>query len=224
MHSSCIRQEWQQQRRTRKSLHPFLILSNSFSYRYYVWWAFMNLQQTERHPAFIITISGILQARRQLIWLGCSSNIILVTALVKWKAALLGFSCFFLWEGDILHIFPLDRKEYHLWQEEAEFASLTPSPSQPQPSRLSDEMSWNPPPTITTAAANKNGGSRADNRDRLAWLKSKCQTSSAKSKSFYWHHLRWSWESLPSGMIDSSKMGMFVTLIERNGNLEYADW
>lgn len=49
--------------------------------------------------SIIITISGILQTRRQLIWLGCSSDIILVTALVKLKATLLGISLFFVGKG-----------------------------------------------------------------------------------------------------------------------------
>lgn len=85
----------------------------------------------------IITISGVSQARRQLIWFlqyhpQHSFNSI--------KATLLGFLSP-LWGGGALRIFPFDRKELLLWREEAEFAGLTQSHLHPQPSRLSDEMS-----------------------------------------------------------------------------------
>lgn len=74
-------------------------------------------------------ISGVSQARKRLIWLGCSSNIILVTALVTLEAALLGFSSFFFFFFFFLvgkGVTPCPSVEHHPWREEAEFARLTP--------------------------------------------------------------------------------------------------
>lgn len=84
----------------------------------------------------IIMISGVSQARRQLIWLlqyhpQHSFNSI--------KATLLGFFFPPVCGGGALRIFLFDRKELPTWREEAEFASLTQS--HPEPSRLGDEMS-----------------------------------------------------------------------------------
>lgn len=111
-------------------------------------------------------------------------------SLIKLKAPLLGFSLsfsFFLWKGVscvfshfIERNITCGRRKQNLqaWPRHTYSLSLPGSVMK----RLEIHTHTH------THTTNKNRESRADNRDILAWWKSKCQI---------WHHVSWSWDPLP---------------------------